>query len=100
MDWFNYGRSDGGRLHGAHQWDRVDAALLALIRLVLDDSWSAQRAATELRVKVTDESVLCRVRTRVRAALAERPTPVAQRAARTLDLLLDDRDSTRAAAGN
>lgn len=99
MDPSNCTTSSRGRLKGAHQWDEADAALLALIRLILDDSWSAEGAASELRVKVTDESVLCRVRTRVRRALAERPTPMAQRAERTLDVLLDDRGSTLASEG-
>ena len=100
MDRSNCHRKNRGCLNGGRRWDEVDAALLALIRLILDDSWSPQRAAAELRVKVTEESVLCRVRTRVRNALAERPTPVAQRAAQTLDVLLGDRDSTLASVEN
>ena len=100
MDRFNYDKASGGRWNSGRRWDEVDAALLALIRLILDESWSAQRAAAELRAKVTDESVLRRVRTRVQCALAERPTPIAQRAASTLDVLLGDRDSTPSLVGS
>jgi len=92
--------SNRGRREGVPQWGEVDAALLTLIRLVLDDGWSAQRAGLELREKVNDDSVLRRVRIRVHNALAERPTFVAQRAAQTLDASLDDRDWVPASAGN
>ena len=82
----------GGRLHrnGRRGLDKVDLALLALIRLVLDDSWSPQPAAAELRRQVDDDLVLYRLRARVRNALFERPSPVAQRAAQTLAVLLDE----------
>lgn len=89
MDRFSFYSSNDGRPQG-RRWDEVDTAMLALIRLVLDDSWSAQWAAAALRVRVVDESVIRRVRTRVENALADRPTPVARRAKRTLDVLLGD----------
>ena len=92
MDTFKCRRHARGSLNGHCRWDDTDAALLALIRLVLDDSWSAQRAAAELRARVADETALRRARTRVRNALAERATPVAQRAELTLDVLLGDPD--------
>jgi hypothetical protein len=90
MDNFNSHRHGGGRRIGGQRWDEVDAALLVLIRLVLEDSWSERRAAAELRAKVPDESVLRGVRTCVARALAERPTPVAKRATRTLDIVFSD----------
>lgn len=99
MDRFNHHRSTGPRRSGPRRWGPVDAALLTLIRLVLDDGWSAHQAAADLRARVADQSVLHLVRARVRDALAERPTPVAQRAVRTLDVLLDDSDPIPAPAG-
>lgn len=72
----------------ACRWDQTDAALLALVRLVLDHSWTPDGAAAELRAKVGDDSLLLRVRSRVRAALADHPTPLGLRAAETLDLAL------------
>lgn len=97
---FNRYSGHGGRRIGDRRWGEVDAALLALIRLVLDDSWSAQQAAAELGDKVTDDWVLRIVRIRVQSAFDEHPTPVAQRAARTLDVLLGDADGTLASAGS
>lgn len=99
MDSLNHHRSGGAARRGRRPWDTTDAALLALIRLVLDDAWSPEQAATHLRARVVDQAVLRRVRARVLNALAERPTPVAQRAARTLDALLDDPDPALAPAG-
>ena len=87
MDTLEFRRPPRGSLAGHRRWDDVDAAMLALIRLVLDDSWSAKRAASELGLKVRNQTVLRRVRARVRNALAESPTPVAQRAALTLEVL-------------
>ena len=100
MDTLKCRRHPDGSLSGRCRWHEVDAALLALIRLVLDDSWSAQRAAAELRVKVPADTVLRRVRTRVLNALDEHPTPVAQRAAHTLEALLGDSGRTLQAAGS
>lgn len=90
MDLFDRHVGERSRRNGRRSWDAADVALLALIRLALEDSWSAQRAAAELRLRVTDESVLYRVRARVRNALSDRPTPVAQRCARTLEVLLGE----------
>lgn len=80
------------------RWDEVDTALLALIRLVLDESWSPKRAAAELRMKVP-RTVLLRVRTRVLDARADHPTPVAERAALTLDEVFSTPERTLLAAG-
>ena len=81
-------RTRGVRRGSGRAWDEVDSALVALIRLVLDQSWTAERAGAELRARVRNDQVLLRVRARVRNALDERPTPVARRAARTLDMAL------------
>ena len=69
------------------RWDQTDAALLALVRLILDDSWTAGRAAAELRTRIADDSVLRQLRARVRAAHTDPPTPLEQRAAQTVDRL-------------
>lgn len=94
MDRFSSTTRRGGRRGRTRRWDETDAALLALIRLALDDSWSAEAAAGEMAMRVPDQSVLRRVRVRVENAVAERPTPVALRALRTLDALLGPRDSS------
>ena len=99
MDTLNCRRHAKGGPGGRCRWDEVDAALLAVIRLVLDDSWSAHRAAAELRAKVPDEAVLRRVRNRVMNAHAKHPTPVAQRAALTLDALFGTPERFLVAAG-
>lgn len=99
MELLDHYRSSNTRRDDRRRWGQEDAALLSLIRLVLDDSWSANRAAVELRSRVADEAALHRVRARVRRALVERPTPVAERAARTLDVVLGDLDAARAPEG-
>jgi hypothetical protein len=66
----------------------VDAAMLQLVRLVLDDGWTAATAAALLRERVRDEAVLRRARAKVSRVLAERAGTVAERAAATLDLAL------------
>lgn len=68
--------------------DAVDAAMALLLRLVLDDTWSAASAAAKLREQVPSRAVLSRARARVSAAMAERVSAVAERAAETLDLAL------------
>lgn len=94
MEWTGFGVGrDRPAVERAHHWDELDAALLALIRLVLDDSWSAEQAAEKMAGQVTDESVLRRLRARVVSALAERPTPLAARAAQTMDALFVGRRS-------
>ena len=70
------------------QRDATDAAMVQLVRLVLDDAWSAPAAAASLRARVPDDAILRRARARVAGALAERPSTVAARAAATLDLAL------------
>lgn len=99
MDVLNCRTHTGGSRRGRCRWEEVDAALLALIRLVLDDSWSPRRAAEELRAKVPGETILRRVRARVLNALADHPTPVAQRAAATLDEVFAVPDRALLAAG-
>ena len=69
--------------------DAVDAAMVRLVRLVLDDAWSAPWAAAQLREQVPDRAVLRRARARVSSALADRVSTVAERAAATLDLALE-----------
>lgn len=59
-----------------------------LVRLVLDDAWTAVTAAIQLRERVQDEAVLHRARARVSLALAEPASSVAERAAATLDRAL------------
>ena len=69
--------------------DAADAAMLQLIRLVLDDAWTASAAATELWERVPDHAVLRRAKARVTAALTDRPSAVARRAVATLDLAMN-----------
>lgn len=66
--------------------DAVDLAMFRLMRLVLDDAWSAPSAAAQLRELVPDQTVLRRTRARVSSALADRASTVAERAVATLDL--------------
>jgi len=62
--------------------------MLQLLRLVLDDAWTAVTAAAQLRERVPDERVLRRARAKVAWALAERASEIAERAAATVDLAL------------
>ena len=62
--------------------------MLQLVRLVLDDAWTACHAAVQLRQQVSDEAVLRRARAKVAWALAERASSIAERAAATLDVAL------------
>ena len=70
------------------RFDAVDRAIVQLVPLVLDDAWTAVAAATALRKRGHGEAVLRRARARAWRALAERPSPVSERAVATLDLAL------------
>ncbi len=72
----------------ARRLDAVDAAILHLVRLVLDEGWTVAEAAAVLCQQVPDVAVLRRARVRVRRTLAERTGPAGQRAAATLDTAL------------
>jgi len=66
----------------------VDAAMVHLIRLVVDDGWSAASAGQALSQQVPDQAVLRRARARVQRAMAESVTPVGKRAVATLQVAL------------
>ena len=66
----------------------IDAVLVALVRLVVDDSWTPAWAAERLREQVDDERALRRARDQVGWALADRPSAFGERAAATLDAAL------------
>jgi hypothetical protein len=68
--------------------------MLRLVRLVLDDAWSAAEAAATLRQMVPDDTVLYQLRSRVRRALAERTSPAGERASATLEITLNAPDPT------
>ncbi len=86
---------DGRSLPGARRrdWDAVDATVLQVVRLVLDDGWTAQEAAAEVRRGVSDQFVLRRAWARVERALAERRSAIAVRAAATLRLAMTEAGS-------
>lgn len=63
--------------------------MLHLVRLVLDESWHPASAATRLRGLIGDDRVLRQMAVRVRSALADRPSPVGERAALTLAVAID-----------
>jgi hypothetical protein len=65
--------------------------MLHLVRLVLDDAWHPAHAGTSLRRSIADQRVLQQMAARVRAALADRPSPLGERAARTLAFAIDAR---------
>jgi len=73
---------------GGRRLDAVDAAIVQLVPLVLDDAWGALTAATQLREQGHDDAVLRRVRARVSWAMAERPSRIAERALATIDAAL------------
>jgi hypothetical protein len=66
----------------------VDAAMVHLVRLVVDEAWTAASAGAALSRQIPDMAVLRRAQARVRRALAEGVTPVGQRAAATLEVAL------------
>ena len=73
---------------GRYRLGTVDVAMRVVVRLVVDDAWSAIEAARQLRERVPDESVLRRARARVIRALAERAGLFGQRAVATIDAAL------------
>lgn len=75
--------------HRDRRPDPVDTAIVQLVRLVLDDSWSASTAAIVLCDLVEDQAVLRRARTRVAWAAADRASHVTERALATLDLAIN-----------
>ena len=78
--------------------DAVDRAIAELVRLVIEDTWTAVTAAVQLRGHVSDEAVLRRARSRVGWALAERSSIIAERAAATLDAALPSSAEASAAS--
>lgn len=70
------------------RWSTVDRAMLHLVRLVLDEAWHPATAAAHLRDLIPDPRVLRHLAARVERALFDRPSPVGERAARTLALAL------------
>lgn len=70
------------------RWTAVDRGMLHLVRLVLDDAWHPIRAGTKLRDVIADQQVLRQMATRVRRTLADRPSIVGERAARTLEVAI------------
>jgi hypothetical protein len=73
---------------GGRRKDAVDLAIVQLVRLASDDTWTAGAAAIQLRDHVHDETVLRCARSRVGWALAERSSIIGERAAATLDAAL------------
>jgi hypothetical protein len=76
MDCFEYARDRRRCGRVTPRWNQTNAALLAVVGLILDHSWTTDRAATELREKVGDDSVPRRATGRVRAAFAEYPSVI------------------------
>jgi hypothetical protein len=68
--------------------DRVDLAVLHLVRLVVGDGWAAHDAALALFDKISDGEILERARARVSLANDERPGVYGKRALATLDAAL------------
>jgi hypothetical protein len=66
----------------------VDAAMVHLVRLVVDEGWTAARAGEALSRQIPDTAVLRRARARVQRALVEGVTPVGNRAVATLEVAL------------
>ena len=72
-----------------HRHSRLDAAVLDLVRIVLDPCWTAETGAEELLGFVDhDERLLRMVRARVARNLLTRPTQADRRAGETLELAL------------
>jgi len=68
---------------------RTDAAVLHVIRVVLDEAWSPSFGANRLLEQVDgDLGVLRRARARVLRGATERSTGITERALVTLDLAL------------
>ncbi|WP_395659793.1 hypothetical protein [Nocardioides sp.] len=67
---------------------RADLALLTLVRLACDGSWTVDAAGERLRAEVRDPLVLREARARVLEALAGRPGTVGGRSLAILDVAL------------
>jgi hypothetical protein len=63
--------------------------MLHLVRLVHDDGWHPVRAGAKLRDVIADQQVLRQMAARVRGTLADRPSVVGERAARTLAVAIE-----------
>lgn len=80
----NHDRGVVGRPH-----TRTDAAVLHVVRVVLDETWSPRFGANRLLELVDgDLGVLRRARARVLRGATERSTRITERALVTLDLAL------------
>ncbi len=62
--------------------------MVHLVRLVVDETWTAASAGAALSRQIPDMAVLRRAQARVLRALAEGVTPAGQRAAATLEVAL------------
>ena len=68
---------------------RFDQALVELVRIVMADGWTPDKAAKELNSSVrNDRRVLRLLRARVAKTMLERPTRMGERASVTLDRAL------------
>jgi hypothetical protein len=68
--------------------------MVHLVRLVTADDWDPALASLRLREVVSDALVLRQMSARVQRAIAERPSEVAERAARTLAAAMGVAQST------
>jgi hypothetical protein len=67
----------------------TDVALLQVLHMVLDESWSPMVAADRLLKRVDGDLIVLRhARARVLRGATERPTRITERALATLDLAL------------
>ena len=73
---------------GQTRHDGVDVAMAHLVRLVVDEAWTAQDAAARLLGRVRQRAALRRLRTKVVLAQIERPGRFGERAIATLDAAL------------
>ena len=83
----------------ARRWTATDRGMAHLVRLVLADDWNPETAAEHLRALVAGDHVLRRMAHRVHSATADRPSPIADRAVRTLDRAIREKWSAGTEAG-
>ncbi|MCB0896053.1 MAG: hypothetical protein H6529_15805 [Nocardioides sp.] len=76
------------RAGGRRRCQRIDHALLALVRLVCDGRWSVEAAGAQLRAEVPDDLALRGARARVTAAVAGRPSILGERSVAILDVAI------------
>jgi hypothetical protein len=62
--------------------------MVHLVRLVVDEGWTAASAGQALSQQVPDKAVLRRARARVQRAMADGITPVGSRAVATIQVAL------------